>query len=621
MNCLLYSNYNRNGMPWEPETLKAWAEEHAGPFKWKDGEGLARCRLPSHDGQDRNPSFSFNAEKGAGRCFACHMAGEGLSVKELAAAWGAEMPPMKPAEPVKSASRIVAAYDYVSAKGELVYQSCRYDPKGFRQRRPDGNGGWIWDLKGVNPLPYRLPELTKAFEQNKVVFVTEGEKDVDQLRSLGITATTNSGGAGKWTGEHSEYFPEGSKVIILPDNDQPGRNHAQEVARSLHCRGCSVKVVELPGLVNKGDVSDWLDEGNTKEDLIELCNTAQEWTPETAPEESKHGRGIICLADVEREEVDWLLNPYIPLGKLTIVQGDPGIGKTFFVADIAARITTGRALPLFPGEPLPMGTVIFQTGEDGLADTLRPRFESLGADLNKIFIIDESENALSFKDLERLEAVIKRHSPKLLVFDPIQAYLGADVDMNRANQIRPVMKQLGNLAAQYKTAIVLIGRLNKNAGGKAIYRNIGSIDLPAVARSMLLVGCDQDDKSKRAVIQTKSSLSVAGPAMGFSLDVDNGFQWTSLSDLTEEKLLGMGRVHTGKSENAESILRAMLSDGPKPVKEIMQAVMAEVGCSEKTVQNASKSLSIQSIPVREANKIAHYLWSMSDAGELKSCAQ
>ena len=263
--------------------MKQWAEDSAGPFRWKGNEGQARCKLPGHNGQDQNPSFAFNAEKGTGHCFACHAAGQGLSVKELATAWGVEPPPMKSIEQAPPARRLVAAYDYMDATGNIVYQSCRFEPKGFSQRRPDGKGGWIWNLQGVKPIPYRLPELLLALEQDKPVFVVEGEKDVDRLRGLGLVATTNSGGAGKWTDEHSKYFPSWAKIIILPDYDEPGRNHARTVASSLHGRGCAVKIVELPGLPPKGDVSDWLDARQTKAELYTLIQAATEWMPETAP--------------------------------------------------------------------------------------------------------------------------------------------------------------------------------------------------------------------------------------------------------------------------------------------------------------------------------------------------
>ena len=283
MNSLSYYSTNRS-LPWESETLKNWAIQHIKDGKVKENEIIGRCTLPTHNGEDRNPSFAFNFMKGTGHCFACHAAGEGLSVKELAAAWGVEPPPMKPVDQTPPARRIVAEYPYIDADEILDYQAVRLVPKGFLYRRPDGKGGWFWDLKGKKPIPYRLPELLRALERGEPVFAVEGEKDVERLRGLGLTATTNHGGAGKWTDEHSKHFPAGAKVIILPDNDDPGRKHAQIVARLLHGRGCEVKIVELPDLPLKGDVSDWLDAGHTKDELLELVETATEWTPELVQE-------------------------------------------------------------------------------------------------------------------------------------------------------------------------------------------------------------------------------------------------------------------------------------------------------------------------------------------------
>lgn len=282
----MQSNYTINaGMPWDSDTLKQWAEQHLGPLKWKGSEGQGRCKRPTHDGQDKNPSFCFNVEKGTGHCFACDAAGEGMSVKELAAALGVPLPPVKQeVSATRPVRKIVKIYDYLDAAGTLRYQSCRFEPKGFSQRRPDGKGGYHWNLDGVDPLPYRLPEVLAALAAGKMIVICEGEKDANRLHGLGITATSNSGGAGKWTEKHSKYFATSAQILILPDNDQPGRSHAQAIARALHDRGCVVRVVELPGLTEKGDVSDWLDAGHTKEELSELAKAAPIWTPETAPE-------------------------------------------------------------------------------------------------------------------------------------------------------------------------------------------------------------------------------------------------------------------------------------------------------------------------------------------------
>ena len=195
---------------------------------------------------------------------------------------------------------------------------------------------------------------------------------------------------------------------------------------------------------------------------------------------------IIQMSEIETEEVSWLWYPFIPYGKLTIVQGDPGDGKTTLVLNIAAKLSKGEKMDDGMESETPIN-IIYQTAEDGLADTVKPRLENAGADCSKISVIDESDKSLSMTD-ERLEEAIKRTNAKLLILDPIQAYLGGGTDMNRANEARDMTKRLGALAEKYKCAIVLIGHMNKASGNKAAYRGIGSIDFYAVARSVLLVG-------------------------------------------------------------------------------------------------------------------------------------
>jgi hypothetical protein len=171
-------------------------------------------------------------------------------------------------------SRIVATYDYVDERGEMLYQVIRFEPKDFRQRRPDGAGEWLWNLDGVRRVLYRLPLL--ATNPERAVFVVEGEKDVDNLAHLGIIATTNPGGAGKWRPEYSDFL-RGRHVIILPDNDGPGLSHAKAVAASLNEIAASIKILELPGLPPKGDVSDWLAAGGTRDRLLELALRGDVW--------------------------------------------------------------------------------------------------------------------------------------------------------------------------------------------------------------------------------------------------------------------------------------------------------------------------------------------------------
>lgn len=184
---------------------------------------------------------------------------------------------------LQAKARIVDKYDYHDAAGKLIFQVCRMEPKDFRQRRPDPQnpGKWLWNLKGVDRVPYRLPEVLKADR----VFICEGEKDCDRLVTLGLEATTNAGGAGKWHKAYSQHF-RGKQVIILSDNDQAGRDHAQQVARHLHGVAASIKIIELPGLPEKGDVSDWIQRckgiptAKMVGALMAMVTVAPEWEPD-----------------------------------------------------------------------------------------------------------------------------------------------------------------------------------------------------------------------------------------------------------------------------------------------------------------------------------------------------
>ena len=215
---------------------------------------------------------------------------------------------------------------------------------------------------------------------------------------------------------------------------------------------------------------------------------------------------MIRMSEVQSQEIEWLWYPFIPYGKLTIIQGDPGDGKTTMVLNLAAKLSKGEALDenMKVTEPV---NVIYQTAEDGLADTVKPRLELAGADCERIIVIDESDKSLSMVD-ERLEEAIVRTGARLLILDPIQAYLGGGMDMNRANEARDMTKKLGALAEKTKCAIILIGHMNKASGNKAAYRGMGSIDFFAVARSVLLVGRVEGEPNTRAVVQIKNNLAV-----------------------------------------------------------------------------------------------------------------
>ena len=252
-------------------------------------------------------------------------------------------------------------------------------------------------------------------------------------------------------------------------------------------------------------------------------------------EETRTELQMIKMSEIQSKEVAWLWYPFIPYGKLTIIQGDPGDGKTTLVLNIAAKLSKGEGLDgdMKLTEPL---AVIYQSAEDGLADTVKPRLEAAGADCENISVIDESKKSLSMID-ERLEEAIIKTKAKLLILDPIQAYLGGNMDMNRANEARDMTKKLAALAEKYQCAIVLVGHMNKAAGNKAAYRGMGSIDFFAVARSVLLVGRVEGEENIRAVVQIKNNLAGFGHPKAFQLSED-GFLWLGDYEITADEVLG-----------------------------------------------------------------------------------
>ena len=299
---------------------------------------------------------------------------------------------------------------------------------------------------------------------------------------------------------------------------------------------------------------------------------------------------LIRMSDIQPEEVQWLWYPYIPLGKLTVIQGDPGEGKTTFVLAMIAALTKGEALP--EREPLDPVNILYQTAEDGLADTIRPRLDDLGADCSRVLVIDESKRELSLSD-ERIRQAMEETGAKLLVLDPLQAYLGAEVDMHRANEVRPILKRLGAVAEQMGCAVILIRHLNKMQGQKSGHRGMGSVDFQAAARSVLLVGRTKEDPQLRIVVPDKSSLAPEGESIAFALDPEQGFQWKGYCAYNAEELLGGStkQVQT-KTMQAEETLRNLL-DKPAPAEEILRRITA-AGISERTLMTAKKNLGVLS---------------------------
>ena len=297
---------------------------------------------------------------------------------------------------------------------------------------------------------------------------------------------------------------------------------------------------------------------------------------------------IIRMSDVELTPVDWLWKPYLPFGKLSVLQGNPGEGKTYFAMHLAAACTNGKLLPNM--ERMEPFNVIYQTAEDGLGDTVKPRLIEAGADLDRVLVIDDSEVQLTLSD-ERIERAIIENNARLVIIDPIQAYLGADVDMNRANEVRPIFMRLGQVAQRTGCAILLIGHLNKAAGMQSLQRGLGSIDIAAAVRSVMFIGKLKHDPTMRILTHEKSSLAPPGVSLAFSLGDEGGFRWVGEYDITADEMLsGIEPQRETKTQQAKDLICTLLAGGKQVLSEDIDKAALERGIPGRTVRDAKREL-------------------------------
>jgi RecA-family ATPase len=301
---------------------------------------------------------------------------------------------------------------------------------------------------------------------------------------------------------------------------------------------------------------------------------------------------LINLDTVKTTEVQWLWYPYIPNKKLTLIQGDPGEGKTTFVLALAALVTKGESMPE-SDITLPPKSVIYQTAEDGLADTIKPRLELLGADCSRVFVIDESEQSLTLLD-ERIEQAIKTTEAGLLILDPLQGYLGGEIDMHRSNEVRPVMARLGGVAERTDCAIVIIGHMNKRQGDKGMYRGLGSVDIAAAVRSILVIARDRDIPTTRIMAHLKSSLAPEGSSIAFSLAGER-LEWLGTTELTAEEVLNASHTSAADTKEAQAVMAilSLLAEEEKPAS-AMYEQLSLMGISKRTSENAKKRIGVKS---------------------------
>ena len=315
---------------------------------------------------------------------------------------------------------------------------------------------------------------------------------------------------------------------------------------------------------------------------------------------------IIRMSDVELTPVEWLWKPYLPFGKLSVLQGNPGEGKTYFAMHLAAACTNGKLLPNM--ERMEPFNVIYQTAEDGLGDTVKPRLIEADADLERVLVIDDRDIPLTLAD-ERIARAIRENNAKLVIIDPVQAFLGADVDMNRANEVRPIFRSLGDIAQATGCAIVLIGHLNKAAGTQSTYRGLGSIDITAAVRSLLFIGKLKDNPTTRVLIHEKSSLAPPGQSLAFSLGDEKGFEWIGAYDITADELLaGTDTAKTeSKTAQAEMLILELLANGKKMPSAELEKAVNDRGISSRTMRTAKSRIGDRLITEKDGTAWVCYL--------------
>lgn len=337
------------------------------------------------------------------------------------------------------------------------------------------------------------------------------------------------------------------------------------------------------------------------EPLADRLREIAEIADKTYSADATNNRKYTCLSNVETCKPVWLWYPYIPRGKITLMTADPGIGKTFLSLYLAAQVSTGRP---FYGESAGRApaVAVYQTAEDGISDTIKPRLESMQPNFDNIYVYDETRQGLSLSDDRTIEQIMKDLNPLLMIFDPLQAYLGAQIDMNRANQVRPVLGRIGALAEKYNCAIIFIMHHSKDSRNAALYRALGSMDIPAVARSMLILGKDPDPEKPQGIIicHEKSSLGEHGKSIKFEIAPQlGGVVFGGYSDLKADDILSVPKGTRNKpSKKRDALIEDILDlfDGKNYIKiPKLKDLCEQLDCSQNTLYRARDELGIQSI--------------------------
>lgn len=506
---------------------------------------------------------------------------------------------------------LATVWVYTDRAGADVMRVVRFDlPDESKQFRPvhrAGDGWKIGDPPGKLPL-YRLADLPSAGP----VYVCEGEKATDAACAINLAAVTSAHGsssAGK-----TDWTPlAGRDVIILPDADEPGEKYARDVTAILAglIPPAKVKIVRLPDLPDGGDIVEYIAASGTREKIEQLAGD-MEAGPTAGPV-------LTCLADVQAREIAWLWPGRVPMGRITLLVGRPGEGKSFLTTDATARVTTGTPWP--DGSPCPAGSVVLISAEDDPADTIRPRLDAHHADCRKVHLLamvrrigedgTPRETMFTLADVFALEQVLKQVPDcRLVVIDPIGSFLGGGTDAHRDNEVRAVLAPVAKLAEKYGPAVLVVAHRRKSAGTNADETALGSRAFTGIARAVWHLSRDPQNKARRLLLPGKNNLAPEGDGLAFTIGGEPAsifWEKEPVKMNADEALAaenagdGVGRFGPEPEARtaAENWLLEQLADGELPAKAIKKEVK-DAGMVFRTVQRAAESLGI----IREKNQFS-----------------
>jgi 5S rRNA maturation endonuclease (ribonuclease M5) len=498
--------------------------------------------------------------------------------------------------------RIVDTYDYRNEHRELLFQAVRYEPKGFSQRRPNTNG-WTWNLEGVRRVPYRLPELIEAIDAKKDVVIVEGEKDVDALRGLGIAATTCPGGAGKWRDEYSQHF-KGTGVVVVGDNDDPGRDHARSVAQALTGVAARVRLIDLatcwPECPVKGDISDWLGAGGTREQLVEWIKGVPDYSEaEPGVKPPRWKERTFCadaLQTMQFAPLSYLLPRLIPEG-LCLLVSRPKLSKSWLVLDIAIATAAGRFVL---GEMKPAyGEVLYLALEDGKRRLQRRLTKLLPALSGKWPEGLEMATEWPRSDqggLTDIESWLKASkNPRLVIVDTLAQFRKMATGKQIYLEDYAAISELQKLASKYNVTIIVVHHDRKSGADDVFDTVSGSLGLPAAADTIAIL---KREASAVTLHVRGRDVEEAEKALQFDKAT---CRWTILGEASEVR----------RSDERSRVLIALGEAGePLPITEI-------ISLAHLVGRNAADNLLLRMVRDGDVVRIKRGLYCLPETQDSK----